>query len=164
VANTLAASAAYWLASAASELVVTPSGEVGSIGVFAIHEDYSAALDRVGVKVSLISAGKYKTEGNPFEPLGEEAQAAVQGTVNDYYDMFIRAVARGRGVSQADVIAGFGEGRVVMAEQAVRLGMADRVATIDEVIGGLQAGSSKGKQVRADDGEDRLRRLRAYSR
>jgi hypothetical protein len=42
--------------------------------------------------------------------------------------------------------------------------MADRVATIDEVIGGLQAGSSKGKQVRADDGEDRLRRLRAYSR
>jgi len=164
VANGLAASAAYWLTSAASELVVTPSGEVGSIGVFAIHEDYSAMLDKVGVKVSLISAGKYKTEGNPFEPLGEEAQAAVQGMVNDYYDMFTRAVARGRGVSQADVIAGFGEGRVVMAEQAVRLGMADRVATIDEVIGGLQKPPQPPRGRRADDSEDRVRRLRALSR
>jgi len=166
VANGLAASAAYWLASAAGELVVTPSGEVGSIGVFAIHEDYSAMLDKAGVKVSLIAAGKYKTEGNPFEPLGEEAQVAVQGVVNDYYDMFTRAVARGRGVSQADVVAGFGEGRVVMAEQAVRLGMADRVATIDEVISGLRAnGGANGKRAEADsDRDDRERRLRALSR
>lgn len=162
VANGLAASAAYWLASAASELVVTPSGEVGSIGVLAIHEDYSAALAEAGVKVTLISAGKYKTEGNPFEPLSEEAQAAAQARVDDYYQMFVKAVARGRGVNQANVRDGFGQGRVVGAEQAVLGGMADRVATIDEVIGGLQA-EARHKSVRASD-EDRRRRLRAYSR
>src|SRR3990167_6451821 len=67
VASTMAASAAYWLASAADELVVTPSGEVGSIGVFAMHEDWSKWLDQEGIKVSLISAGKFKTEGNPWE-------------------------------------------------------------------------------------------------
>lgn len=172
VANNLAASAAYWLASAAGEMVVTPSGEVGSIGVFAVHQDMSVALEQLGVKMTLISAGKYKTEGNPFEPLGEEARAAAQGRVNDYYDMFTAAVARGRGVSQANVIAGFGEGRAVGAEQAVRLGMADRVATIDQVIGQLQANSSPHKPLRADnndfspevDADFRQRRLRALSR
>lgn len=165
VANTLAASAAYWLASAAGEVVVTPSGEVGSIGVFSVHQDVSAALDKLGIKISLIAAGKYKTEGNPFEPLGEEAQTAIQGRVNDYYDMFTRAVARGRGVSQAEVIGGFGEGRVVGAEQAVKLGMADRVATIDDVLGEMMADNQKRKPVRAeDDGDFRRRRARAVSR
>jgi len=144
--------------------VVTPSGEVGSIGVFAIHQDMSAALDQLGVKITLIAAGKYKTEGNPFEPLGEEAMEAVQGRINDYYDMFTRAVARGRGVRQADVISGFGEGRVVGAEQAVRLGMADRVAPIDEVINGLMADSQKRKPIKADDADFRQRRARTFSR
>lgn len=178
VANTLAASAAYWLASAAGELVVTPSGEVGSIGVFALHQDVSAALDKLGVRMTLISAGKYKTEGNPFEPLGEEARAAAQTRVNDYYQMFSAAVARGRGVSQADVVSGFGEGRVVGADEAVRLGMADRVATIDQVINQLQVNNSARKPLtpparKAADNRDfspeldadfRQRRLRALSR
>jgi len=60
VANQLAASAAYWIASAADELVVVPSGEVGSIGVFAMHQDISGYLEKEGVKVDLIHAGKYK--------------------------------------------------------------------------------------------------------
>ena len=72
VANSMAASAAYWIASQASEFVATPSGEVGSIGVFAMHQDISKALSQFGVQVTLISAGKYKVEGNPFEPLGDE--------------------------------------------------------------------------------------------
>lgn len=164
IANGLAASAAYWIASAADELVVTPSGEVGSIGVFAMHEDVSAAMETLGVKISLISAGKYKTEGNPFEPLGEEARAAVQGRVDDYYEMFTKAVARGRGVSQADVTGGFGEGRLVGAKQAVKLGMADKVATIDQVISKMMSSRPKRQQAKADDTNFRQRRLRAFSR
>ena len=56
--NAYAASAAYWIASAAEEMVVTPTGEVGSIGVFALHEDYSQAMEQEGIKPTLISAGK----------------------------------------------------------------------------------------------------------
>jgi len=134
VANTLAASAAYWIATAADEIVVTPSSEVGSIGVFAIHEDLSKMLDQVGVKMSLISAGKYKTEGNPFEPLGDEAREAIQQRVLEYFDAFTAGVARNRGVSQFRVNDGFGQGRVLGAEEAVKEGMADRVATLDETI------------------------------
>lgn len=169
VANGLAASAAYWLASAADELAVTPTGEVGSIGVFAIHEDFSGALEKAGIDINLIFAGKYKTEGNPFEPLTEEAQAAIQGRVDDYYEMFTGAVARNRGTSREAVVDGFGQGRVVGAEQAARLGMVDRVATIDEVIGDLAATSqANGDQARADadrrSDDYRRRRLRALSR
>jgi capsid assembly protease len=134
VANTLAASAAYWLASAADELVVTPSGSIGSIGVLAMHEDVSKALEAEGVKVSIISAGKYKTEGNPYEPLSTEARASLQDQVDQFGSMFIQDVARGRKVSSSQVRNGFGEGRMVLASQAVKQGMADRVETLDQTL------------------------------
>lgn len=134
VANASAASAAYWLASQASEIMVTPSGAVGSIGVFGAHEDVSKRLEAEGIAVTLISAGKYKTEGNPFEPLGEEARAAWQAQVNDYYKMFTADVAEGRGEKASDVRAGFGQGRMVMAAAAVKEGMADRIGTLEQAV------------------------------
>ena len=67
IANSLAASAAYWIGCAANEFYITPGGEVGSIGVWQAHEDWSAAMAEAGVKTTLISAGKYKTEGNPYQ-------------------------------------------------------------------------------------------------
>jgi len=140
IANHTMASAAYWIGTAADELVITPSGEVGSIGVFAMHEDVSAALEKEGVKISLISEGKYKTEGNPYEPLSEESRAAIQGRVAEYYDRFVNAVARNRGVQVADVRGGFGEGRMAGSGQAVEMGMADRIATLEETIARLQMG------------------------
>lgn len=161
VANHTAASAAYWVASAADELVVSPSSEVGSIGVFAMHQDISQFMENEGVKTTLISAGEFKTEGNPFEPLGEVALGAIQGRVDDYYNLFINAVARHRNVAPQAVREGFGRGRVVGAEEAIQAGMADRVATIDQVINGIAAQSPA--RMRADK-EFRQRRLRAASR
>ena len=145
VANSMAASAAYWLLSQCSELVCTPSGCVGSVGVFASHEDVSKMYDQAGLKVSLISAGKFKTEGNPYEPLSDDARQALQGQVNDYYDLFTKAVARGRNTDQKTVNAGFGEGRMVLAQQAVKENMADRVATLDQTLAklGAKGGSPK---------------------
>ncbi|HLI51912.1 MAG TPA: S49 family peptidase [Thermomicrobiaceae bacterium] len=151
VANSLAASAAYWIASQADELVVTPSGEVGSIGVFAAHQDVSEMLANLGTRVSLISAGKFKTEGNPYEPLSDDARAAIQASVDDYYQMFATAVAKGRGVSKGDVTGGFGEGRIVGAKQALSLGMADRVATLRETIARLASGGRSTRSARAEE-------------
>jgi signal peptide peptidase SppA len=137
VANGMAASAAYWLAASAGEMVVIPSGEVGSIGVFSAHEDFSKALEAEGVKVSLISAGKFKVDGNPYEPLSDSARADLQSKVDAFYGMFSNSVARGRRATQAAVRAGFGQGRMVLAAQAVKEGMADRVATMDDVFSRL---------------------------
>lgn len=134
VANGSAASAAYWLASAADELVVTPSSQVGSIGVFCAHQDVSKALEAEGVSTTLISAGKYKTEGNPYGALDPAARAAMQDRVDSFYGMFVKAVAQGRSATQVSVREGFGEGRMVLAAAAVKENMADRVATLDEVL------------------------------
>lgn len=148
--NTMAASAAYWLASQASEVVITPSGSVGSIGVFAAHDDISGMQDKMGVKTTLVSAGKYKVEGNPFGPLGDDARAAIQAAVDDFYGMFVRDVAKGRGIA-ADVVRGdaFGQGRMVRARDAVASGMADRIDTFQGTAQRMLRGALPGGPMRA---------------
>jgi len=140
VVNSMAASGAYWIASQADEIVVTPSGEVGAIGVYRIHEDISEMLAKDGVKPTIISAGKFKVEGNPFQPLSDEARAAMQARVDEMYSNFTKAVARGRGATPSAVRSGFGQGHVVGAKEAVESGMADRVATLEETVERLAGG------------------------
>src|SRR3990167_5725158 len=121
------ASAALWIGAAADEIVITPGGEIGSGGVYGMHMDFSEADAKAGVKTTLISAGKFKTEGNEFEPLSDEARAAFQKRIDEMYGMFVASLARSRGVSAATVRHGFGEGGMVGAKQALELGMADRI-------------------------------------
>ncbi len=138
IANSLAASAAYWIGCAATEFYCTPSGEVGSIGVWQAHEDWSAAMEQAGIKTTLISAGKYKVEGNPYESLSAEARDFMQSRVQDYYDAFVKGVARGRKVSVEAVRSGMGQGRVLGAQAALAENMVDGVMTFDEVIRHMQ--------------------------
>ena len=134
IANSLAASAAYWIGCSASEFYVTPGGEVGSIGVWQAHFDYSQALAAEGVTPTLISAGTYKVEGNPYAPLEPEAQAFMQSRVDDYFLTFSKAVAKGRGVPIAQVRNGMGQGRVLGADAALEQNMVDGIVTLDETI------------------------------
>lgn len=134
VANTLAASAAYWLGSQASEFVAAPSASVGSIGVFAAHSDISEKLAAEGERVTLVHAGAHKIEGNPFEPLSDEARGYMQELVDSYYDDFVVDVARGRGTKPADVKANYGGGRILRADKALEAGMIDRIETFDEAV------------------------------
>ena len=133
-ANSLAASAAYWLGSQAHEFVVTPSGEVGSIGVIAVHESVFRAKETEGRDITVIKAGKFKADTSPLEPLSEEAHASIQERVDERYDTFISAVSRGRNVSIDTVTDQFGEGRVVGAKSALSKGMVDGIETLDETI------------------------------
>ena len=143
LANSLAASAAYWVGSAASEFYVTPGGEVGSIGVWQAHFDYSEAFASEGVKPTLISAGKYKVEGNPYAPLDEEALGFMQSRVDEYYTAFTKAVAKGRGVSLSDVRDGMGQGRVLGADTALEQRMVDGVMTFDELLKKMSRAAKK---------------------
>lgn len=133
-ANAQAASAAYWLLSACSEAWVTPSGEVGSIGVWMAHADMSKALEQEGVGITLISAGEFKVEGNPYGPLGEAALAHYQESVNMHYARFTKAVAKGRKVPVEAVRENMGKGRMLPAEDARAAGMVDAIGTMDDVI------------------------------
>lgn len=150
VVGGMAASAAYWMAAQASEIVVSPSGMgVGSIGVWTAHMDISKAMEQWGRKVTLISAGKYKVDGHPYEPLSDTARADMQAMADVRYDEFLAAVARGRGVTAAAVRAGYGEGRMVLPRDAVAQGMADRVGTMKQTLVQLLRGDVAGRPGRA---------------
>jgi len=152
------ASAAYWIGSQASELIVSPSSVTAGVGVFSIHEDISGALAKAGVKVELIAYGENKTLGNHFEPLTPEGRASIRELVDNFGGLFTKAVARGRGVSPETVRRSFGGGKVFGAEAAVRLGIADRVGTFQTAVGAAARPASM--QASASAVELRQRRLR----
>lgn len=157
VANPLAASAAIWAGSSAEQFIVTHSGDVGSVGVWSLHVDQSKMLDEWGIKPTFIFAGKYKVEGNSFEPLTDEARAEIQRGVDECYGQFISAMARNRGVPKSTVKSDFGEGRVLSASRAKAAGMVDRIASMDEVLAGVGATSSSARDAsRARDAEAAL--------
>lgn len=143
VADCYACSAAYWISAAAGEVVVTPSGDVGSVGAIAVHVDQSKFNEDNGFNVTLISAGQFKTEGNPHEPLGDEALDHFQSRVDETHDKFVAALARYRGVSESHVRKQFGRGRLVRAEPSITARMADRVETFGEVIEGLRGARNR---------------------
>lgn len=137
--NTIAASAAYWLASAADSISITPSGQVGSIGVIAAHEDHSEADAQAGIKVTFVAAGEGKTEGNAHEPLSDRALADITQKVEGYYDRFVAAVVAGRLASGRDttqaMVRDFWGADMFLAAPALQAGLVDRVETIDAALG-----------------------------
>lgn len=149
-ADSMAASAGYWIASAASTFVMTPGGEVGSVGVFAVHVDQSAALAAEGLAVTVVSAGKYKAEWLPVYPLTAEATAYAQASVDDTYMRFLSAVKRNRGTTLDDVRRNYGEGRVVNAEAALSRKMVDRVMPFEELLGKLTGNTQAARRAAMD--------------
>lgn len=133
VSNTSMASAAYAIGSAADEIVVTPSGQVGSVGVVAMRPDQSGADEKLGVTYNVITAGGGKDTYNPHVPLSEEGRDEIQSIVDDYYGMFVGAVTKSRNVPAKTVREEWGA-KMFTAQRAVAAGLADRVDTLDAVV------------------------------
>lgn len=147
VSNCLCASAGYWLASACSEIVASESSLTGSVGVYSAHEDDSAMLEKAGVKVTLVKYGANKAQGNPYEPLSDEARSNMQQMVDAYGVMFDKAVAKGRKISAAKVSDTFGQGLVFTAADAVKIGMVDSIGTLDDVLARYGVSRRSGAQA-----------------
>ncbi len=163
IADTMAASAAYWLGSSAEKLIVTPSGEVGSIGVLAVRWDKTEAMANAGVKAHIIKAGKYKDERHPEIPMTDDERSEIQSRVDEYYAMFVNAVARNRNVTASVVRKTWGEGRTFGAEKALELGMVDRIATYEDVLKELTA-NVKSRKERQASAQQREQMLVAFKR
>ena len=133
-ANGMMASAAYWLGSAAETIVGGKTAEVGSIGVLMIHEDQSKLDENIGVKVTYLTAGKYKAMGNPHTPLGAEAKAIFQDELNQIYSVFVDTVSRNRDVEVETVLSNMADGRIFIGQQAKDRGMIDVIGTLDLAI------------------------------
>jgi len=158
ISNTLNASAAYFITSALDEVIAAPSSYTGSIGVWTLLFDETEFWASMGIKIDMVKAGKWKALGNPYEPITAEVRERFQDSINDAYEVFIKAVARNRGVKITDVRSGYGEGDVLNAERARAAGLVDRVATLSETLARFGAApQSPGTPARAEAQRDLAR-------
>jgi len=137
------ASAAYWIAAAAQQLVLSKTAEVGSIGaVFSVAQGKSK--DSVEI-VSSQSPNKRPDVGTA------EGRSLIQARADKFAQVFIEDVAAYRGVSADTVLADFGQGDMRMGAEAVAAGMADRVSTLEEVIAGLSNSTPSKGAIMAEE-------------
>jgi len=141
LADGVMASAAYWIGSAAHEVIASAeTTQVGSIGVVAAHRDVSGSEAMEGIKTTEITAGKYKRIASSYAPLTEEGRATIQEQVDAIYSIFVDAVAVNRGVDPEKVVSDMADGRVFLARDAMRAGLVDRIAGLDETLARMQSG------------------------
>lgn len=135
VANDMAFSAAYALASAASKVFVSRTGGVGSIGVIAMHVDQSEKDAQDGVRYTAVFAGDRKNDLNPHEPISSEAHAFLKAEVNRIYGLFVETVARHRGIEPSTVRDT--EAGLFFGQAAVAMGLADAIGTFEDALSQL---------------------------
>jgi len=133
VTNSLAASAAYGLATSGDEIVITESGVAGSIGVVMVHYDHSQRLENMGVRATVITKGKLKAVGHPFGALSEDDLQELDRQASRFMDGFVRLVADHRPDLSEDRIRAL-EAGIKIGQDAVDAGLADRVGTFESVI------------------------------
>lgn len=134
------ASAAYWIASAANTISVSPASSVGSIGVAYVSKK---SADE-GETIEFVSSLSPKKRLGPDT---EEGQAEIMTLIDGMAEVFIDDVATGRNTSSEDVLKNFGQGGMLIAQKALDVGMIDRVGTFEELMADLsgQPTSSHGE-------------------
>ncbi len=135
--NATAASAAYWIASAADRIVVDPTAAVGSIGVVAT----TYGRDKDAIEIVNSASPKKR-----LDPATDSGRAEILKTVDAIADVFIARVARNRGVSEDTVLARYGQGGVLVGAAAVDAGLADAVGSLEGVLGDLAATNKHGSR------------------
>lgn len=129
-----AASGGYYISCAADSIFAEPNTITGSIGIFAILPNMQKFFnDKLGITFDGVKTGKYADLGNISRPLTPAETAILQNQVNRGYDEFTKAVADGRHKTQA-YINSIGQGRVWTGSQAIKLGLVDRLGTINDAI------------------------------
>lgn len=129
------ASGALWIGTSASKVYVADrTTMVGSLGVIQVVTDRSQQNEDMGVKVKEIFAGKYKTAGSPNKPLSKDDEAYIQAEVDYVYRIFAETVARNRGATVEDVLENMADGKIFLGQEAVEVGLADKIVTLDELL------------------------------
>lgn len=129
-----AASGGYYISCAADSIFAEPNTITGSIGIFAIIPNFQKFFnDKLGLSFDGVKTGKFADLGNVSRPLTPEERLMLQNTVNRGYDDFTKAVADGRHKTQA-YINSIGQGRVWTGQQAIKLGLVDKLGNISDAI------------------------------
>jgi ClpP class serine protease len=129
VLNENAFSAAYAIASACDRIIVPRTGGTGSIGVICMHVDWSQAIDKAGLKVTIVKRGEKKADGRPEIPLSDSAYADMLADIDTMGELFEDTVARNRGMAASKVRAM--QAGTFLGGNGVTAGLADAVMAPD---------------------------------
>jgi len=112
----------------------SPGGTItGSIGVVMITVNAQGLLEKIGVAPLAIKSGPMKDAGSPFRSLTEAERAVFQSIIDEMYGRFVGLIAQSRKMPE-DRVRGFADGRVYTADQALKLGLVDRVGYLEDVV------------------------------
>lgn len=128
----LGCSGGYWIASAASEVVIDKTAFVGSIGVVTAWTDDKEFYKMLGIRREVVTSSNAPYKRLDFD--NEEHRAELQRELDSLENVFIKAVARNRGTTVDKVKSDFNQGGVLAGADAVKAGMADSVGSLEEVI------------------------------
>ena len=127
------ASGGYYAALAADTIVATPTTVTGSIRVVMLTVNAHGLMEKIGVAPLAIKSGAMKDAGSPFRALTPDERAVFQGVIDDMFDRFVKLIVQSRKIPE-ERVRSFADGRVYTANQALALGLLDRVAYLDEVV------------------------------
>jgi len=129
----MATSGGYYIAAACDKIVANPGTLTGSIGVIMQLTNFEDLMKKVGVKGFNIKSGANKDLGSPFQTMSPEGREILQSLVDNVHGQFVAAVAKGRGMNEAQVRK-LADGRVYSGAQAKDLGLIDQFGTLDDAI------------------------------
>ncbi len=126
------ASAGYWAGCAANAVYISGlTDNLGSLGVVATHRYDPRATQ---VQTTEIAVGKYKRMASESGPLTAEGEAYIRAQLDEVYRVLINSVAESRNASVEDVLQHMADGRLFIGQQALDAGLADGVATVDDLV------------------------------
>ncbi len=127
------ASGGYYVALAADSIVVHPTSVTGSLGVVMLTVNAQGLMEKIGVAPLAIKSGPMKDAGSPFRALSPPERAVFQEVIDDMYGRFVRLIAASRKIPE-DRVREMADGRIYTAQQALALGLVDRIAYLDQVV------------------------------
>jgi protease-4 len=129
----VAASGAYYVASATDRIVSNPGTITGSIGVIMEMSNIEVLLDKIGVESYVVKSGDYKDMGSMVRAMSEEEQRILQSVLNDVHRQFIEDVAKGRGMD-LNKVQQIADGRIFSGRQALGLGLVDDLGSFEDAV------------------------------
>jgi protease-4 len=130
--GSVAASGGYYIACGADEVFANPNTLTGSIGVISIVPNVEELLDKVGVKMYVLTSGPHK-EGGTFQAFTDEERDIWKDIIEDTYDNFVQVVTEGRDMSDQQVRK-LADGRVYTGRQALETGLVDALGNLPEAL------------------------------
>ena len=130
----LAASGGYYISCGANKIFAEPTTLTGSIGIFGMIPDVTELLtDKLGLSFDVVKTNAHSDFGAMGRPLNESECRLMQAYINQGYELFTGRVAQGRKISQ-DSVKAVAEGRVWTGEQAMKIGLVDKLGNLNDAI------------------------------